>query len=124
MIGPAASDGPLLVTVIVALPLVPGVSVGVETLDVRSAAEGSVFTVNGAVLFPIDGSFVAVVTLALPPESVLLGDADASTLTGTAIESVAPDARGPTMLQLIGPLGSGPVQPVGNEVISTLAGGE
>jgi hypothetical protein len=107
-----------LVTVTVAVPEAPGTRVGVLTTATRSAAPALVFTeIGDAVLFAGVGSALAVVTPALPPERVLLGLADARTFTGMLTASEEPGVIGPATVQLIGPLGIGPVQPAGNEVI-------
>lgn len=123
MIGPAASAGPLLVTVTVARPLVPGVNVGVLTIEVRSAAAGLVFNETGAVLLAVAGSAVPVVTPTVPPVMVELGAADEGTLMGMSIETDDPVGRGPATTQVTGPAGIGPVHPAGNDTIFTPVGG-
>jgi hypothetical protein len=123
VIGPAASAGPLLVTVTVATPLVPGVNVGVLTIEVRSAAAGLVCNETGAVLFVVAGSAVPVVTPTVPPPIVELGAIDEGTLIGISTDTDEPVGIGPATTQVTGPLGIGPVQPAGSDTIFTPFGG-
>ena len=119
--GPAASLGPLSVTVSVTVPDVPGVIVGDVIVRARSALAGPTVTVVGdTVLFAVDGSVVVVDAEAAPPVSGPLV-APAAIETGMATDVLAPTLRSPEIVQVTVPLAS--VQPDGN-VPSTTPDGD
>jgi hypothetical protein len=123
VIGPAASDTPLFVATICAVPVVPGAIVGTSIVMARSAAPGPVVTVDGVALFDVTGSGVGDVLDALPPARVVLTGASLGTDSGISTVAGTPTAIGPGSVQVIGPLGSGPVHPDGSETIDTPVGG-
>jgi hypothetical protein len=124
VIGPAASDGPALATVTVAMPVDPGVIAGVVDDTERSADAAAVGTVGVEALFPGVGSAVGDEAVSAPPvPRVDDGVALSKTFNGTSTETEAPGAIGPATVQTIGPAGIGPVQPAGRAVISTPVGG-
>jgi hypothetical protein len=91
---------------------------------VRSAEPGATAIDDGVELFAAVGSLVAVDTPAVPPVSAAPGVADAGILIGTWMAGVvAPAAIGPGWVQVIGPAGIVPVQPLGSETIDAPAGG-
>lgn len=116
--GPAAAEGPLLVALNVAVVAVPGAAGATETVVRRSAEPSAVLPDTGAVLFAAAGSAVADNALTVPPASVEDGAAPAGRAIGTVTFSCPPGGIGPGILQLIGPDGIVPVQPVGSVVIS------
>ena len=91
--GPAASLGPLSVTVSVTVPDVPGVIVGDVIVRARSALPGPTVTVVGdTVLLPVAGSVVVVVADAEPPVRGPLVE-PAAIETGMATDVLAPTLR-------------------------------
>jgi hypothetical protein len=123
VVGPAESDGPLLVTVTTPLPVWPGTIDGVVIVVFRSAEAANVVTWDGAALLAAAGSAVGDDAVTVPPVSVVDGGADDATCSGTSSVFVAPGASGPATAQLMGPAGIGPVQPAGSDVMSTPTGG-
>jgi hypothetical protein len=121
--GPAAEEGPLLVAVNVAVVDVPGAAGATATVVNRSVEPSAVLPDTGAVLFAAAGSAVADVAVTDPPPSVDEGAAPEGRAIGTVTSRCPPGGIGPGMLQLIGPAGIVPVQPVGSVVISYPAGG-
>jgi hypothetical protein len=121
--GPAAEEGPLLVAVNVAVVGVPGAAGATETVVTRSVEPSAVLPDTGAVLFAEAGSAVADAALTVPPASVDDGAAPEGSAIGTVTSRCPPGGIGPGMLQLMGPAGIVPVQPVGSVVISYPAGG-
>jgi hypothetical protein len=117
--GPGLSDGPLFVTVMTALPVVPGVTVGVVIPTPRSLWSAVVVTVEGAVLFAVAGSAADEPIVALPPTSVDEALADEATATSMASDGVAPTMKGPVMVQVMGPAAA-PVHPAGSEPTTTV----
>lgn len=122
MIGPAASDGPLFVTVTVAMPEVPGVSDGDEPVTARSALAGPTTTDDGAELLVDDGSATGALTDTDPPARVAPGTLFAGSEIGTRTTVLPPFTRGPLTTHVIGPL-SAPVQPEGRLVTVVPVGG-
>ena len=121
VVGPAASDGPWFVAVIVTVPEAPGVIVGVDTDTATSAVRVPTVTVVGATeLFAVDGSVVVVEAEAEPPV-IAPGVAEAARETGIATDAAAPLARSPGTVQVTVPdVG---VQPEGNVPTVTPDGG-
>jgi hypothetical protein len=122
VIEPAASAGPLLVTVMVAVPVEPGVIVGVDTVVTRSADGAPTVTLDGAALLAGSGSAVGDEAPAEPPVKGPAG-VEAGTDRTTGMVAFAPDASGPAIVQVNGPAGIEPVQPDGNDTMSTPVGG-
>lgn len=116
--GPAAAEGPLLVAVKVAVVAVPGGAGATETVVRRSVEPSAVLPETGTVLFAEAGSAVADDALTVPPASVEDGAAPEGRAIGTVTSRCPPGGIGPGMVQLIGPAGIVPVQPVGSVVIS------
>lgn len=112
-----------MVAVNVAIPVVPGVSAGLEAPSTKSAEPGPLFTVDGPALLDGVGSGVAEVTLEPPPVKAVTGAAPEGNRTGMSKATEAPSTIGPATTQAKGPLGIGPVQPAGSETISTPVGG-
>jgi hypothetical protein len=108
--------------VMTAVPVVPGVIVGVETVTEASEDGGPTSRLDGAVLFTGVGSVAADVAVTDPPVRVSPGVAFAGSESGTVTVAVAALAIGPAMVQVIGPV-KGPVQPAGRLVIVVPAGG-
>ena len=118
VVGPAASDGPLFVAVIVTVPAVPGVTVGLVTLTAMSATRGPTMILAGlTVLFAGAGSVEAAATLAEPAS--VCGASNAGTDTGRSIEIEAEAASvepNPHVIVVV------PEQPVGRVATVTPAG--
>jgi hypothetical protein len=119
MTGPGLSDGPLFVTVITALPVPPGDTVGVVVPTARSLCGAVVVMVAGAVLFAVAGSMAEEATIALPPSSVAEALAEEATATSMASDCVAPTTKGPVMVQVMGPAAA-PAHPAGSELTTTV----
>jgi hypothetical protein len=117
--GPGLSDGPLFVTVMTALPVPPGTTVGVVTPTARSLWGAVVVMVDGAVLFAVAGSTAEEAITALPPTSVDEALAEDATATSMASDGVAPTMKGPVMVQVTGPAAA-PVHPAGSELTTTV----
>ena len=117
------SDGPAFVTETVAMPVPPGAMVGVDVVTPRSDDAERVGTEGVEVLLPGVGSEVEELTFKDPPVSAEFGAALEMTLIGTKTSLLPAGVSGPVMEQVIGPVGIGPMQPEGREVISTPAGG-
>ena len=112
VVGPTASDGPLLVPVRTTLPVWPGVIDGDDTAIATSADRAPAVTVVDATeLFAMAGSVVAVDTEAEPPVSAP-GAVDAASETAMATLVDAPFASVPATVQVTVPEAS--VQPDGN----------
>ena len=112
VVGPAASDGPWFVAVIVTVPEAPGVIVGVDTDTATSAVRVPAVTVVGATeLFAVDGSVVVVEAEAEPPV-IAPSVAEAASETGIATDVATPVARSPGTVQVTVP--EELVQPEGN----------
>lgn len=109
--------------VITAVPVVPGVIVGVETVTEASEDGGPTSRLDGAVLLTGVGSLASDVAVADPPMRVSPGVAFAGSQIGTVMVAAAALAIGPVMVQVIGPV-KGPMQPTGRLVIVAPVGGE
>jgi hypothetical protein len=109
--------------VITAVPVVPGVIVGVETVTEASEDGGPTSRLDGAVLLTGVGSPAADVAVADPPLRVSPGVAFDGSEIGTVTVTAAAFAIGPAMVQVIGPV-KGPVQPAGRLAIVVPEGGE
>ena len=119
MIGPTASDGPLLVAVTTTVPDVPGVMVGVDTVATMSALRAPTVTVVGVtVLLAVAGSVEVVLADAEPPDTVP-GVAEAGIDTGRLTDVVPVAATLPATVQVTVP--EAIVQPDGS-VPSTTPG--
>ena len=119
--GPAASLGPLSVTVSVTVPDVPGVIVGDVIASATSALRAPAVTVVGdTVLFAVLGSVEALDVVAEPPVSAP-GAVDGASDTGIATLVVAPATRPAAIVQVIVPEVS--VQPDGSVPTVTPEGG-
>jgi hypothetical protein len=113
-----------LATVIVAVPLVPGVMTGVATEIDSSATRGPAVTADDAVLFNAAGSTVGDVDEAEPSMNDVVGTVAAGMKSATLIVALVPGANGPANVHDNGPAGNVPVQPTGSAEISTPTGGE
>ena len=98
-------------------------SAGVEAASTTSAEPGPLFTVELALLLARVGSAVGDDTVEVPPIKPVAGVALDRRRIGTLIVVVAPSAIGPLIVHVIGPFGSEPEQPEGNETISIPLGG-
>ena len=105
------------------MPVPPGAMVGVDVVTPRSDDAERVGTEGVEVLLPGVGSEVEELTFKDPPVSAEFGAALEMTLIGTKTSLLPAGLSGPVMEQVIGPVGIGPMQPEGREVISTPAGG-
>ena len=112
-----------MVSVTVELPLVPGMRVGMVAAIATSAEEADVFTELAPELSPEFGSAMGEVTDVEPPVRVESGVAPLDILSGTFTVVLDPSARGPEIVQVIGPVGSEPEQPDGSAVIVAPEGG-
>lgn len=119
MTDPGLSDGPSFVTVMIAFPAPPGVTVGMVIPTARSLWGAVVAMVDGAVLFAVAGSTAEEAMLALPPTSVEDALAEEATATSMASDGVAPTMKGPVMVQVMGPAAA-PVHPAGSELTTTV----